>query len=257
MAKIKVEGLTRAGDPYGNNSVLVDYSVSFALCSSPKDGRRQCTSWATCKAYIHDSVFDYLTGSHLFYDRDNAPPIDMNKLRLLVGKGKGGKEFKKSLYAAKKVVNFYEELAGWKPSKIAPVDHSRGYQDLYLITGPKQWMSAPQLLSMVMLILRACSINGPVKFENNDDLEKLYEKWANSPTARDSRYIKDCRNKLSLVAKHYDDIFGGFKPEDLYVNDYKTVSSHSNGIQYLCKFISATAELNDRFENICEENNVV
>jgi len=271
MAKIKIGGLPKSEgtdpydnvyDPYNNiyggraEGFLVNYSLNFALCSSPKDGRRQCTKFTNCKAYMHDSVYDFLSGSHLFYDRKSSPPIDMTKLRLLVGRGDGGEDFKKSLYAAKKVVNFYEEIAGWKPSKIAQVEHSNNYQDLYLIIGPRQWMSAPQLLSMITLILRACTMNGPVKFENNDDLEKLYKKWGTSQMAKDSHCIRDCWNKLFLVVRHYDELFDGFKPEDLYVNDHETVLSHSNGIQYLCKFISATPELNKRFKEICKENGV-
>jgi hypothetical protein len=260
MAKIEVtvpSGLINLSSIYGREN-LSEYAPSFSLCSSPKDGRRQCIKFTNCKAYLHDSVYDYLTGSHLFYDRESSPPIDMNKLRLLIGQGEGGKEFKKNLYAAKKVVNFYEETAGWELSKITQVDHTHKIKDLYLVTGPKQWMSAPQLLSMVTFVLRICAKKGPVEFGNNDDLEKLYEKWQGlmGSNNSDGTYLKDCRKKLYLVAKYHDRLFAGFKPEDLYVNDYRTASSHSNGIQFLCKFTSATPELNKRFKEICEENGV-
>lgn len=245
MARIKVKGYDTIYAP-GRGC------VSFALCSSPKNGREQCMRFESCKAFLQDMIFDYMDKEDdMAYD-ERVYNIDMNKLRLLVtdGSDEVDEDFKRRLYGAKKVVNFYEKIAGWPPSKIARVDHTH-YKSVWLITGPKGWMSAPQLISMVTLVLRSVTENGPIEFKNNEDLEKLYKSWADERKGVDSSYLAFCWNKLHLVMKHYKELFEGFSPIDLHANG--PVDSHSNGIVYMCQFRSATKKLNERFRKLCEK----
>lgn len=243
MGKIKVESYSATYCPPKGY-------VAFALCSSPKDGRKQCFDFETCKAFLQDHVRRHVEG-------EDARQIDMGKLRLLVvGEGENDPQFKERLYCAKKVVNFYEEVAGWRRSKITKVEHS-ACDKVWLITGPRQWIHSPQLLSMVTFILRMFTNKGPVKFETNEDLENIYKDWLKEGTGTsDMTYLSHCWDKLFLIMKHYDELFGGFTPEDLHTNNRETgVGSHSNGIVYLCQFNSSTEELNTRMQKLDHEKN--
>lgn len=243
MAKIKVEGL-------GKSSVYDLARIAFSICSSPKLGRKQCLKFVVCKAFLHDATNTYFHGGHNgYYRKGDYPDIDMNKLRLLIRKPDGESEnkFKKKLYAAKRVVNFYENVANWKPSKIVKADHSTN-KYVWLITGPEQWMHSPQLLSMVTLVLRFCTEHGPINFKTNKDLEKIFKDSSGS----DAHYMSYCWDKLFLLMENYDEIFDGLEPKDLHTSS--GVGSHSNGIARLCQFESGSDKLNERFKKIYESN---
>lgn len=245
MSRIKVEGYDEMYEPSR-------YSVSFAFCSAPNEGRKQCMEFESCKAFLQDAVYGQIHNDTVYDDRNCEAPIDINKLRLLVT-GEGSESFKKRLYGAKRVLNFYEEIAGWKPSRITKVDHSM-YEGVWLVTGPEQWMQAPQLISMVTLLLRMITNEGPIKFKTNKDLEHIYKGWVDEVNSDDSNYMTHCWNKLFLIMKHNKKLFKGFTPETLHVDS--PITSHANGIVYLCQFKSATEELNKRFHRLCKENGI-
>lgn len=261
MSRTKIEGHKDDNNVYGM------YTISFSLASSPKIGRKQCMGFVTCKAFLHDTIRSHVhnghadtTGGH-GYKYGEDPEVDMNKLRLLVGtdfrRNHIAEEiFKENLFWAKKIVNFYERTAGWTQSRIMKVDHSI-FKDVWLITGPKEWMQSPQLISMITLVIRSCTLNGPVKFKTNEDIEDVYKEWVDGKncTLRDKSYITDCWDKLFLVAKHNKKLFDGITPKDSYVLS-KYVCSHGNGIAKLCTLNAGTPKLNERFKEICEEEGI-
>lgn len=264
MERTRVEG-----HPNDSTHVYGLGSLSFSFVSSPEKGRKQCMAFESCRAFLHDAVRAHVHKGHMNctgchgYRYGDDPEIDMDRLRLLIGIGLKNENisregFKKNLYSAKKVVNFYEEVAGWRPSRITKVDHSN-YNDTWLLTGPKEWICSPQLLSMVTLVLRVGALNGPIDFKTNEDLEKVYKEWIDNKIQvqmRDRHYMRDCWNTLFLVVKHHKELFDGISTEELYTND-PHANFHSNGIALLCSLrCEVTPKLNERFEKICKREGV-
>lgn len=243
MSKIKVDALESI---YGYGDSI---GPSFALVSAPKEGRKQLFRFVSCKAKVHDIVTSYVNGSGNddwgLYDKSKMPDVDMNKLRLLV---RVLPDRKDNLFAAKRTLNVIEKAAGWKPSKIVTVDMKKG--KAWLITGPKQWMSAPSMLSMVTLIIRACVNNGPIPSNNEHDIENTFESWA-SGGGEDSRYLDTCWDKLFLIARNYDRLFKGITASICY-----EFSHHGDGIEHLCYCKSECATLNKRMKKLLKENNI-
>lgn len=262
MALIKIKGRGSLTNFYSTGPY-----TSFAFCSSPKHGRKQCMNFTTCKAFLHDTVRKFLhkgqpgTSSYSGYDYEKDSEIDMNKLRLLFTRCFGGPhdtigidQFKKNIQSTKRIINFYEETAGWRKSRILKVDHST-HTHVWLVTGPEQWMQAPQLISMLSLLIRACTTNGQVTFETNEDLEKIYKKWV-IERRKDYYDLERCQDKMFLVMKHYEELFGGFALNKLYPDGSKFVGFHNNGIARLSQFASSTTELNAKFREICAREGV-
>lgn len=258
MSKIKVKGYDM-NDPYGGG---IGGDVNFSLVSSPKDGRKQIMGFMGCKAYIHDAAQSHVLGTRDYgshYDKNRNPLMDMNKLRLLVGTNpKTGilKEYKKKLFAAKRMLNLFEEAAGWKPSKITSINHSAIDEGVWLITGPKQWMRSPQMLSMVTLIIRAAVRNGPVDPKNEEEATELLKRWATNSKRNYSErcYLATCWDKLFLIAKNYKSLFDGLTIEQRY-NSGK-IGSHSNGIVNWCSGKAGLDELNKRIKDLCKKHGV-
>lgn len=232
MPKIKVE-------PHPKQ--ILTYSsqvIQYTLVSSPKDGRKQCTTLASCRDNLHGRVRDHIRKRQ---GLEGIESIDMSKLRLLLvissKKDEDLKEFKEKLFSGKRLLNFYERLAGWKESKITTVDYDKG-RNAWLMTGPKGWMQHPQLLSIVTLILRVAARYGPVKFKNNGDIEKFYDKVANPSqnyTNSDSGYIYSCKDKLYTIMKNHKKLFID-DLDEAYVTDNNQSLGWGGGIVALCRF---------------------
>lgn len=252
MAKIKVKAYHK--DIYDKK---VAGDVGFSLVSNPKDGRRQVMGFMLCKAYVHDAVQSHVLGTRDYggrYQKGENPPIDMDKLRLLVGTNRTDIDgYKKRLFAAKRMLNLFEKAAGWNLSKVVTVEHSTIDKGIWLITGPKQWMHSPQMLSMVMLIIRVAIRNGPVDPKNEKEAIDLLKKWADSRASYgDSGYLFATWDKLFLIAKNYKNLFGGLTVEQRY--DSGKIGSHSNGIANWCLGKAGLDELNERLKKLCDKH---
>jgi len=253
MAKKKIQ-VQAEENPYGPSD-----DVCFSLCSSPATGRKQILGWQSCKAYIHDAATAEATGDKDWggnYTKGHDPPIDMEKLRLLIGTANiEDKEFKERLYGGKKILNLIEKAAGWDKSKIAPVEIVvASYEcDVYLITGPKQWMASPHMISMVTMIIRQACRSDPGIAKDEKSATKLFEQWSNSHH-EDAEYFFAAWDKIFFIAKNFDKIFGGIKLATRYVPG--GVGSHGNGIASLCSGTGGSMKIVNRLKKLCEENNV-
>lgn len=263
MGKIVVKGHT-ADAAY----LYKIYKMSFSLVSSPKNGREQCMVFLSCRDYVHEAIRAYVqTDSSLsyHYSPDNDPPMDMERLRLLIVRdfdtGEDVKVFKEKLFNAKRIINFYERIAGWDRSKIATVNHTvKEY--VWLLTGPKEWVSYPNLLSMLTLILRAINKYGPVEFKDNWTLEKEYKRIITAYDAENTRdqwhdisYLGRCYKKFHFLMKYNKELFTA----DLKETYPPRVSPENHnfhgqgGIVSLCSFKAVNAELNKKFRELWEK----
>lgn len=228
--------------PHNGNLSEAYYSdcISFSFVSSPTDGRRQCMKLLTCRDFMHEVMRTYVHQNNSLnytYSCVYDPPIDMKKLRILIASGinrerpyfkEERSDFKNKLFSAKKVINFYECVAKWTEStKISSAKIEESERDVYLLTGPKEWLSYPSLLSMFLLLVRMISKYGPIEFKNNHELEEEYKRLLmtyggksiesmnehdynslhTTNTGRDIQYLKICHRKLYSIMLNYEKLF--------------------------------------------------
>ena len=230
-------------------------NMHFALIASPVNERIQCNSLTMCRETINKQV-------HIARNVDKNEVaekslIDFEKLRLLIVQDKNHddyEEFKTKLFSGKALLNRYEEEAGWKPSKIATVNHPR-YRNAWLLTGPKEWMSQPQLLSIPPFFLRLMSVHGPLNvngtFQQAEaSLKTLYTEYTiekeKSKEKRDSfcfysdigsylGYLDD----LKLLILNTEEIFKSVELDDAWAQ-YKNKSEFGTLSGFLYFFTSSS-----------------
>jgi len=207
MAENEKKKLIRIGC---TNDVTDNYehpNMNFTFVSSPENGRMQCSRLMACRENVNKAVADGTTANNT----DGKKQIDFEKLRLLVVKSVKSDydAFKAKLFSGKALLNAYEEKVGWTPSKITTVKH-KCYKNAWLLTGPEEWMSQPQLLAIATIFMRIMSIHGPLEmytFEQAEDsLKKLYTDYIKTKSCvkegESFVYSPDIENYL----KHIDDI---------------------------------------------------
>ena len=251
MTKFKYEGY-----PSHGYNVHTD-TIAFSLSPNPKRHKRILTiPWATCRDHVSDAVIAETNGKSNWNRREEVPPFDMNKLRLIVGTWKENKPY---VLAAKKILNVYEAAAGFKDrSIITDIAVARAGNDIgtWLITGPKEWMKCTQLISMCTLILRVCKNAGMKKDVKN--LNEVEDIWANIKPGGSAYKRVDftsmlpfCWPKWRVLMENFNEIFKGFGPKTLYP-DWGVGRWHGpGGIFSLCKHATGIERLDGRFEEAC------
>ena len=234
---------------YGSD-MYQSYLTRFSLITNPDEGRKQVGSFLSCRDHVNDSLrnFVHKKSNSTIYSYGSNPPIDMNKLRLLINKNFETEEyreiFRNNIFSAKRLLNFYEKIAGWGQSKITTVNHSEFKYNVWLITGPKEWLSYSNLTSMITLLLRIIGRHGPIEFSNNEDVERwfcnLMEKYQGE--VRSGIYNLDsdidsllphCWDKFYMIMKYNEEIFT--QPiEEAY--PARGEFHGYGGISQLCKF---------------------
>ena len=236
-------GTSAPGGGYGYTA------INFAFVSSPTDGRRQATSTMTCREYVNRAAWaaanKEFVGQHT---PGEDAPIDFDRLRLLVVHDPSGVDaFKNKLFNGKAALNLLEKFNNWKPSTITTVNHAH-YKNAWLLTGPKEWMAHPQMLSLATWVLRLSASAGPLdvksfgSYENN--LQKLSTK--RDTIADISTYCNRFWNKLYVLMKYYTEIFGKMDHKDAWVK----VRSPSFGVYSgLLNFVEGNAHYSDAIES--------
>lgn len=242
---ISVEGLINS------YSTKFTSGLAFALVSPPDQGRKQTTHWATCREGLYNAVKTFLhEESGSAYVSGNGG-IDINKLRLLLhrdcGTEQAAADFKGKLFSGKKILNIYEKVAGWVPSKITTVNHN-DKNHVWLLTGPKEWMSSPHLLSMLCLIMRITTEYGPFDVKNINEVQKLWQKLIKNGGNSDiNTYLAASHNYFPVIVKHYKTLF-----TDIIKRAYSDPESvgfrKGGGIHSLCKGESINKRLQTALE---------
>jgi hypothetical protein len=238
----KEKGLIVVTVPTSLHSKVGEYSdtrPSFALVSSPKEGRKQLTQLFTCRDFINDSMLSFYTNVHFGYNGENPVKLDTSKLRLLIAAtGKVADAEKKqkasAVYAAKRIINIYEKLAGFAPvSVVSRVDRfdETNKKNLtggaaWLLTGPAEWMRVSQLVSMITLIFRVIWRTGVLpkeELKNVNDVNAFFKQIVDSygkggydsVLGEDRSYIPHYPKYEMFMAK-YKEIFGTLPIETLF-----------------------------------------
>ena len=239
-------------------------TISFSLVAKTKESRKQALSFVSCRDYLSDAIHAKIHNKkHSMYKPETDPEIDLTKLRLLIGRyfdGNAGREkFVKNIFSAKKLLNFYEDVAGWSKSKITTVNHSVLKYDAWLITGPEEWVQYSNLLSIITLMFRVIANYGPIDFENNEDVEDWFyglidnyneDRRKSAIFQYDSdltNYLPPCWDKFYMIMKYHKEIFTLpmgkiFGPE---------ISVHGvGGIVSLCRFDTKNETLDNNMKKV-------
>jgi hypothetical protein len=271
MAKIDVKWLPKEG---GLSEIYQTTQMQFAFLSSPEDGNKQCHKFVLCRDFLHDAVRWYLLKMKdsiygFAYSGTSNPPIDMEMMRMMATKKgltpKDAAVFAKKMRLAKKMVNFYEKMAGWKLSTLSKIDSKDKNRIVWLFKGPKEWLMSPFLVSMYTFIIRLGDKTEHLKFKSEKDLAKAFKAVSDDPSKfnvgghsdNDATYLRTCYDKLSLVIKNHKELFFEEGEEDPIYRD-KNVGKQSfhdrGGIVTLCRFNTPHQKLNDKFKALYEEN---
>jgi len=233
--------------------------MQFAFLSSPKNGNKQCHSWAFCRDFLHDAVRTQITGvaSNIYgftFDKDKNPPIDTVRTRMLVRQDKLEKKdipkFERKMKAALKLLHHYETMAGVSLSKFQKVNDDK--LNVWAFNSPGMWMKAPQLVSMYSMLIRLG--DKEFTFKDNASLKKVLKKQSKSGAGdNDTRYLQKCWDKFDLVIKNRNKVF----PKSGY-ESYKSMaigSFHNNsGIYTLCSGNASLDVVKSKFKKVMEEN---
>jgi hypothetical protein len=175
---IEIDGGDHATYFRGNHKIV------FSLVSRDNKLVREL---ASCRDYINDCVISYLNreeappGRHMgkWSKGRNAPP-DFASLRLIMQRsanrrnGETQKLITERIFDAKRIINMYEELAGFaRRSKIKQVK-LKGI-NCWLLVGPSQWMKSTHLISMVTLIFRVVVERGG--FHDCETLKQVEDRF--------------------------------------------------------------------------------
>jgi len=150
--------------------------------------------------------------------KNESHPVDYDNLRLVISFGKRSikvDETKECVFYAKQVLNMMEFEAGWENSVITTAKYINNDDNLcFLLTGSKNWMSSPQLISMYALILRSIYFYTKIidrkqidkELNSIEDVRSLFNKISGSDSG-DSDHIGVCRKHFYNIMKNYDKIF--------------------------------------------------
>lgn len=264
--------LIRIDDWASSASVYTSAGILFSFVTKAKDAedmitRKQATQFFSCRDHVNDALRAHVhQRRNGVYDFGTNPPIDMEKMRLLIRKDCEKDQFdmyRERFFSAKRLLNFYEKAANWPLSKITTVKLKRKKDAAaWLITGPKQWVSYSQLMSMVTLIFRVIGGYGPIEFVDNDDIERwfgrLIEKYDEDvesgifqQDADLNTYLSHSVDKFHMLVTRYDDIFT--QPVDEAYPVEGNVHS-AGGIYHLCSFqSSANPTLDKNMKDVWED----
>lgn len=247
---IRVEGL-------GSSNPYAISSMNFSFVSSPADGRRQVCGIMTCRENVNSAVWSALNEQTTSYYNVENPDMDFTKLRLLmVHDADRVDDFKRRLFNGKAALNLLEGLAGWKKSTITTVKHSN-YKNAWLLTGPEEWMSQPQLLSLATWVLRLAGFKGPLNVDSYDHLEKSFFDIQQKDNGNsDSRtYCKEFWNKAFVLVKYHKEIFTGMSLKDSWPKSATSGFGVYSGLLTFCQdsasYSNQVRAAQKRFTELC------
>lgn len=262
MAKRKIYDPNKLFEPYHNHS-----GISFALLGRYGRGGRglcQATKTFTCRDYLHDSVQALLhgrdtNGGGCNYKRTKNPEIITDEFRLFVCLSGKDMATRLRILTAKKIINAYEDLARFPTRmKLASIDHESKYfkGGGWLLSGDRRWISHAQLMSMVTLICRCCTVRFrdlPDEVINSVDAAEKYMKRElakrHSSHSDISSYLPNALKVMRPMMERFDEIFN-LPMEDAYPRSPERSWHSAGGINELSLARTGIDHLDDKIREI-------
>ncbi len=235
-----------------------------------------------CREEMADIINDLVNGC------DASSELTRTRLLLAVGEkkafgedsGLSKEQIKKLVFTGKRVINLMENYAKMsRRSVIVTVKGDRleinDSAVLCMITGPKEWVRIPQLLSLFLLILRMSIIGCYIRNVDGVDISSLdgalshlddiykytSEELRNrgelklplsSITYRfdkDRTYYKEIRRFIKPILRNYKKLFN-MPIKELYPADDKDGFLGHGGISTLVKCATGNKNLNAKFKSL-------
>ncbi len=229
-AKKKKKKLLRVkAYPGSNSSGYSNSSMIFSLANIIDGERQQVLPGYTCREQLCGAIKNGVQGS-----LSNGFTMDFERTRLLIVQDPSNfSDFRDKLFTGKMLANTFEREAGWEPlSKITTVKHG-SYKNAWLLTGPGEWMSQPQLMSTLTLLLRLASKHGPFEASTIDETEAVMKKLVKnrSSSGGDIGYfLPHVWDSLRLVTVHHKEIFGNMTPKQAWNDPSGSSFGYASGI---------------------------
>jgi len=235
--------------------------LQFSFANEINGKLTQCHQWVKCRDYLHDAVRTELTKNRSeiygFVFSKNNPHLDLSNIRILVSE-KNEVRYQKlrhTLTKALKLINHFESLAGVDFTTLEKVNGNadKNFHHVYLLTGPKMWMSSPYLLSMFTFLVRL-GAKDIKSVSNSEQLKRTFGRIkASLGNDNDSIYLNKVGDKLETIIKHKDEISkcnaDGFS--DIYYKKLPIYDFHNRtGIVSVCNHSTPCDDMNNTLKDI-------
>jgi hypothetical protein len=199
-------------------------NFNMAWVSNPSLGRQQATAILKCREFLCSCVQAQFCKNNYggYFAINKDAPIDIDRTRLLIlndgSEDLNKQQFKQNLFHGKVLLNIYEKVGNFSSlSKISTINHER-YEKQWLITGPKEWMKAGQLISAMTFLLRLATFGNLIDTSNLTTVETSFRKIIDSKI-KPVRYATDVDQNLECF---WDKMWILVKfQNELFSNDYK------------------------------------
>ena len=240
-------------------------AIMFSIATKKDDKQYRTMDWGSCRDYINDALISNVNGRRTYAGAKKIRyDIDFKKLRLLVDYR--SKDKKDAVFAAKRMINTYEEIAGFKEKlMISPVSDVR-FPKLKpaacLLTGPEEWLKCSQLVSLITLVTRIfCGISSnipkDISFSNIEEINEFWKKIIQtSKGITDINHYASNYRRWGILMENFAEVFDGLKTKDLYPEGYINDWHSSGGIVSLSNMQTQVKELDNRLKKLFGQTNV-
>ena len=188
----KEQYLNEIGQPVG---------IKYAFLSPKAAGYKQCHPWIKCRDFLQDAVRMFVTRKKetiygFNYKRDDNPPIDFDKMRMLVKRKAANSEKNPSektreiIDRGLDMIHCIEKHGGIKP--LTNLFGVIGQKDLYVFIGSKEWMESTFMISLYTFLIRLGAKD--IVFKGKKDLDANLADLSKSKKFacdHDISYLKD------------------------------------------------------------------
>lgn len=255
------EGESKDVPGYGFNN------FNMAWISDPGIGRQQATGILKCREFLcacaRAQFCENSYGTSFVNSKD--APIDIDRTRLLIlndgSDDLSKQQFKENLFHGKALLNVYEKIGNFSSfSKISTVNHER-YGKQWLITGPKEWMKAGQLISAITFLLRLATFGNLIDTSDLTSVETSFHKIISSET-KPIGYIVDVDlnlkcfwDKMWILIKFQNELFS-----DNYKKNYGgSLNNDDFGMKCGIRNLAAGSselpgKIDEKFMKLCKKH---
>lgn len=255
---------TNLGDPSLLNFAFVE---SDTIIENGTKYKLQSSKFVTCREIVCTIIQSSINAiNYCGYKYI----VDHDTLRILFSVDSirfDAKSSKKRLFTAKRLINIIEDYMDLPHSIMTTVKHTelKSESNTWLLTGSKEWIHSPQMISLFLLIFRLCfyhPIFSDTLFEEDLDLDQIitkindyimiFEQKISTETnvlfqsKKDLAYMKTITPYLKRFLKNYKKIFEGASKQYYPLKQGQGFIGFG-GIDTLFKKETGNVSLNKRF----------
>lgn len=215
-----------------NDQVGFHYRFNNLHMSVIDSQRKAISNPTNCRDYLNDAIKCFVTkggSSSGHVDGRCLGSFDHEHLRLILFLDTTGADhYKRIAYGLNngvRLANMYGRVAGWRKLRLAKAvmtapfdeDGKRSNKNCFVLIGPKNWFRAPQILSVLILLLRVCiSYRVPKWITDAYALQGYWDELLRSRRCPDTadfrKYLYNCYDYLLTLIAHEQEIF----PDEVY-----------------------------------------